>query len=273
LQAAQIRVLHSLSFVDDPTRILRAVRFKQRLGFTIESRTSDLITAALPMLGRITGERVRNELNLLLKEDEPERGLLELQERSALQAIHPAFVLDDTIITLFGAARKNEFPWLVNITSWTDLYWHLIATQISTQLLESLCERLLFNRDLTDSLLQTANLLKGIDLISQPDLRPSEVVKQLRESTELALLSVWLAVDNAHVRERIRSYWVKWQHVSAVTTGHTLRELGLKPGPCYSIVLQRLRDARLDDEIEDDAGETVLLDMLINRERICDDGS
>ncbi|MBZ0292399.1 MAG: CBS domain-containing protein, partial [Anaerolineae bacterium] len=60
LQAGLIRVLHSLSFVDDPTRILRAMRFKRRLGFTIEARTAELISTALPMLRRITGERIRN---------------------------------------------------------------------------------------------------------------------------------------------------------------------------------------------------------------------
>ncbi|MBZ0278549.1 MAG: CBS domain-containing protein, partial [Anaerolineae bacterium] len=78
LQGRLIRVLHSLSFVDDPTRILRAVRFEHRLGFTIEPRTAELIETALPMLGRITGERVRNELLLLFKEPEPENALLAL---------------------------------------------------------------------------------------------------------------------------------------------------------------------------------------------------
>jgi len=57
-----IRVLHSLSFIEDPTRILRAARFEQRLGFTIETRTAELIDNALPMLSRVSGERIRHEL-------------------------------------------------------------------------------------------------------------------------------------------------------------------------------------------------------------------
>ncbi len=71
LRAGLIRVLHSLSFVDDPTRILRAVRFERRLGFSIEPRTAELIETALPMLRRITGNRVHNELTLLLREPDP----------------------------------------------------------------------------------------------------------------------------------------------------------------------------------------------------------
>src|SRR5262249_31707917 len=94
LQAGLIRVLHDLSFEDDPTRILRAARFETRLGFQIEPHTAELIQTALPMLRRITGERVRNELLLLLREKQPERGLLALQSRGGLEAIHPAFKLD-----------------------------------------------------------------------------------------------------------------------------------------------------------------------------------
>ncbi|HRF98711.1 MAG TPA: hypothetical protein PLZ51_26060, partial [Aggregatilineales bacterium] len=84
-----IRALHSLSFVDDPTRILRAIRFEQRLNFTIEGRTGELIATHREMLRRITGERVRNELTLLLREELPERGIFALHERGLLVAIHP----------------------------------------------------------------------------------------------------------------------------------------------------------------------------------------
>ena len=97
MRAGLIRVLHSLSFVDDPTRILRAVRFERRLGFQIEPRTAELIDTALPMLRRITGERVRNELTLLLGEADPAGSFLLLQTRGILKAIHPAFVVADDL--------------------------------------------------------------------------------------------------------------------------------------------------------------------------------
>ncbi len=270
LQAGKIRVLHSLSFVDDPTRILRAVRFERRLGFMIEARTSDLITSALPMLGRITGERIRNELNLLLKENEPEQGLMELQNRGVLKAIHAAFVLDETITDRFHAVRAGKFPWSIDLSNPTDLYWHILAAQIPFQSMEAFCERLMFGRTFADSLLQTAHLIEKISLFAQADLRPSEVVLHLDGSTELALLSVWLVNDNRQIRERIQRYWTTWRHIHAVTTGYTLREIGLKPGPCYSLILSRLRDARLDGEVQDEASERVLLDRLITQ-GICDD--
>ena len=75
LEDGVIRVLHSLSFVEDPTRILRAARFEQRFDFEIEPRTEELIGDALDLLDRVSAERVRHELELILAEAEPERAL------------------------------------------------------------------------------------------------------------------------------------------------------------------------------------------------------
>ena len=84
-----IRVLHSLSFVDDPTRILRAVRFEQRLGFTIEPRTEELIENAITMLDRVSGDRLKHELELIFHEAEPELALCRLTALGVLGRLHP----------------------------------------------------------------------------------------------------------------------------------------------------------------------------------------
>src|SRR5450756_606038 len=89
LQNGQVRVLHNLSFVEDPTRILRAVRFEQRLAFQIEERTAELIDDAVELLDHVTGERLRHELYLLLAEAQPEKGLERLEQFGALVHIHP----------------------------------------------------------------------------------------------------------------------------------------------------------------------------------------
>ena len=89
LNRGLIRVLHSLSFVDDPTRILRAVRYEQRFGFEIEPRSMELLEDALPLLDRVSGARIRHELERILQEDEPERSLSRLTDLHALQRLHP----------------------------------------------------------------------------------------------------------------------------------------------------------------------------------------
>ncbi|MBC6938075.1 MAG: CBS domain-containing protein [Chloroflexi bacterium] len=264
LQARQIRVLHSLSFVDDPTRILRAVRFQQRLDFTIEPRTAELIAGALPMLGRITGERIRNELTLLLRETEPENGLLALQERGALAAIHPAFVLSSDVISALQRARAvQDWPWPMPELDMAVLYWHIIAAGVPLIRLPSLLERLLFGRGMTNSLLEAARLAQQADELAQPDLRPSQITAILKPASETACLAAWLLAENPLVGQRIRRYMVEWRFIQPGINGHHLQKLGLKPGPRYSAILNRLRQARLDGETLTDADENRLLQHLL----------
>ena len=273
LQKGLIRVLHSLSFVDDPTRILRAVRFQHRLKFTIEPRTAELIDTALPMLRRITGERVRNELDLLLREDHPEQALLILQARGVLQAIHPAFKLPADITRDFEAVRRPQPPWKLSEPPTTaDLYWHVIASAIPVETLPDLCERLLFGRRKAQALLHSARLVQH-DVLRHPEMRPSQVVDALESAPETALLAAWLLVNEPLVRERIERYMQEWRHIQPTTTGHTLRAMGLPPGPCYSVILNRLRDARLDGQADSGDDEQHLLKQWVEVEGICDDDS
>jgi tRNA nucleotidyltransferase (CCA-adding enzyme) len=270
LKARLIRVLHSLSYIDDPTRILRAIRFEQRLGFTIEARTAELIESAKPMLGRITGERLRNELTLLLREKEPEKGLRNLQKRGILTAIHPDFSLPDEIEAEFQLARTLAPLWPTESLDMADLYWHLIAILIPQDSLQALCERLLFGHEMAESMLAARQLSEQVNQFTTDSFKPSIITERLKDVPELALLAVWLHLNDAKMRGIVQRYWVTWRHIRPITNGNTLREMGLKPGPCYSIILKRLQDTLLDEEIRTEADEKQLLQKLID-EGICDD--
>ncbi len=269
LKAGLIRVLHSLSFVDDPTRILRAVRFQQRLGFSIEPRTDELIATANSMLSRITGERIRNELNLLLSEPQPENGLRELESRDALRSIHPAFDLPGSLEQQFEAARLTEFPWETPNLNRIDLYWHILACNIKQNEIESLCERLLFGQKDIQSFVAARHLAKQITSLAE--LRPSQIVELLKESTELTLLANWLRSDSQITRTLLKRYYLEWQHIHPISNGNTLRRMGLKPGPCYAIILKRLRAAKLDGEISSLDDELHYIQRLVHEESLCDD--
>ena len=98
-----MRVLHSLSFVDDPTRMLRAVRYEQRYGFEIESRTRQLMDEARPMLEKLSPERVRHELDRILDEPNWFEMLTRLADLGLLKAIHPELPKPvSTILLHFG---------------------------------------------------------------------------------------------------------------------------------------------------------------------------
>ena len=264
LKAGLIRVLHSLSYIDDPTRIIRAVRFEQRLGFNIETRTAELIQSAKPMLGRITGERLRNELTLLLHENQPEKGLLNLQVRGILQSIYPAFMLPADISAQFQQARAADLTWIGEPLEIPDLYWHLIASNIPQADLHGFCDRLMFGVTITNSMLAACRIATEGQQKLIAEIKPSLVSQYLTPMPALALLIGWLRISNADAREKIQKYWLEWRHIQPITNGHTLHDMGLAPGPRYSIILKRLREAWLDGEITNAAEEKNLLQALIN---------
>jgi tRNA nucleotidyltransferase (CCA-adding enzyme) len=261
LRSGMIRVLHSLSFVDDPTRILRAMRFEHRLGFMIERRSAELIETALPMLRRVTGERLRNELSLLLREENPERALLAMQERGVLSAIHPAFSFSQKTAQDFNRARRSGQPWPVE-GDLIDLYWHLLMARIPVEHVTELAERLLFGQNLAVSYEAAAALVQQPGILADPAAKVSQVVVRLDGLPGMALLAALVAVEDSW-RKRIADYIMTWRHVHPTTNGHTLKAMGLNPGPCYKEILSRLRAARLDEEITDDDEERQLLDQLV----------
>ncbi len=271
LEAQLIRVLHSLSFIDDPTRILRAVRFEHRLGFTIEARTAELIGTALPMLGRITGERLRNELTLMLEEEQPERGLQKLQERGILAAIHPSFVVNEDTSAAFQRVQTEQPDMLPTAEELSDLYWHILLSALEPETLKLVCERLLFGRKMSDSLQQASELVQHADLFARPEMRPSVIVNRLDNVSEMALLAAWYVKADLQVRDYLQQFWSKWRQVHPISTGDTLQLMGLKAGPCYRVILTRLRQAWLDGMVNSEMEERQLLDRLIHDERICDD--
>ncbi len=273
-----IRVLHSLSFVDDPTRILRAVRFEHRLGFTIDERTLELMQSSLPMLRRITGERLRNELNLLLQENNPAEGLNLLQQRGILEAIHPAFV-----ISPIGLEHIRQLPQHLNrITAYlpdgvemttTDFYWHIIAMDIPIEDLPELCERLIFGKQATRSMIDAAQLAQNARILYSAETVPSQIVSLLSRFSPTAIVIAMHYIDDTIAKSNLRQYLAEWQYVKPMTNGYKLKQMGLPPGPCYGNILNRLRAARLDGIVQTDEEEEKLLDSLISKERICDERS
>lgn len=259
LERGVIRVLHSLSFVDDPTRIVRAVRFAERLNFQIEARTAELIQRALPMLRRITGERLRNELALLLKEDQPLQGYWKLKSIGVLRAIHPSFRL--------APHSESDFQRLADAPEWIedsmDLRWHLLLARHTPEEIAAICDRLLFNQTLTKSIQQTSLLLHDSELLRQEEPRPSRVDALLRGVPEMVLGALVVMLDDDTVRENVRRYREDWQQRKPYANGNTLKQMGIPPGPKYAEILERLRVAVLDGAVSDEAAERVLLEGII----------
>lgn len=264
LRARRIRVLHSLSFVDDPTRVLRAIRFEHRLGFEIEARTRELIESAHPMLRRITGERLRNELKLLLQEPTPERALLAMQQRGVLSGIHPDFTFTPEAAADFQRARETRHRWPMEPDRERHLYWMLIMARVPPERLPDLGARLLFRQSFIQAFVDAATLCREPGPLADPHARPSQIVARLDGLKDLALLCAWVSCASLQ-HERIARYIAEWQHLRPSVDGNTLKGMGLKPGPHFKVILTALRDAWLDGEVYDAESERAVLERLIDQ--------
>lgn len=269
LRAGTLRVLHSLSFVDDPTRILRAVRFEHRLNFTMEARTAALSLSAAPMLRRVSGERIAHEFELLLQEETPERALLALAERGILAAVHSQLGFTAQAAEAFERARlQSGAP---DAEGLAELYLHLWFALQPASVVEALVDRLVYSRARARSLQDAQVVAALLPRLASEEVRPSEVAWLLDGCSDLALQAALVLAKDALARGRLLRYREAWRDTRPVSGGAALAALGLKPGPCYGELLRRLRAAILDGELpaEAEAERAALLRWI--SEGGCDD--
>jgi len=260
LERGILRVLHSLSFVDDPTRMLRAVRYEQRYGFEIESRTRQLMDEARPMLEKLSPERVRHELDRMLDEPNWFEMLTRLSSLGLLKAIHPDLPLPDfrPLYSVDEAASYRP-PGLLPLNR--TLAWLLWLSPLNSAMIRTLARRLRFPAALTKLLLAASKLRE--DLPALRDSKPSSWVKRLEDLPELAIYAISLSAKG-DVKQALQDYLGKWQHVKPRTTGHDLKKLGLPPGPKYQNILDQLRAAWLDGDVKSEKEESNLLEQLLS---------
>jgi tRNA nucleotidyltransferase (CCA-adding enzyme) len=266
LKEKRIRVMHSISFIDDPTRILRAVRLEQRLGFRIEPRTRDLIGLALPLLHRVSGDRIRHELEAIFDEPSPGAALERLQELSVLDGICPGLEWNPRPAEHVAAARAFV----------PDPLWSLSPDGRSLPspmnawlldhpraILEAALLRLNFPRREGDWLLAARRALDELDRLGA-DVPTSRIAGILDDVPEPALVEAYVN-SGGEPRARLNEYLARWRKVQPETDGEALRLRGLAPGPRYREILHALRAARLDGRIGSGAEEAQLLDELLRQ--------
>ncbi len=267
LRQGLVRVLHSLSFVDDPTRMLRAVRYEQRYQFTIGPRTLQLLLEARPLLDRISGDRIRHEIDNMLAEERFVPMLERLAELGLLAAIHTDLIWDEWIRAQFaGLCQPAEPEWkltpgLRGMPLKRALAYALWLIRLSAGRAQKACRRLKLPRYLADVILAACQL--WADLPSLAQANPSAYAERLHKIPVLAIYAAYRASDDVHVRQSLQAYVYRWQYMAPQTSGHDLRALGLPPGPHYKAILTRLRQAWLDGEVTSAEQEKTLLATLI----------
>ena len=268
LRAGWVRVLHSLSFVDDPTRMLRAVRFEQRFDFQIEERTLQLLKEAISLIDRVSGDRIRHELDHIIAEPRAAEILERLTALNLLAAIHPELKWDAWLKDQFKA-----LPALIPGSEWeledqatlpdfkcnlAYLFW---MVRLTPQQADQVSTRLNISIVLRNSIQAAIGLFNELpQLAGRP---PSRLVIRLDDIPALARFAVYCIVTEPTLRELLLSYVQSWRKIYPTIDGHKLRQLGLPPSPAYRTILTTLRAAWLDGKISTPDQEKALLNELI----------
>jgi tRNA nucleotidyltransferase (CCA-adding enzyme) len=256
-----VRVLHEKSFTDDATRIWRALRYEQRLDFKIEPVTLLLIKRDLNMLKTISGDRIRHELELVLKEEMPEKALRRADELGALAKLHPALKGDDWLLETFAAAREQ---------SQTDepqpqLYISLLCYRLTARELEHLIKYLRLPKATAQVLRDTLAIKGKTKELSTPGQAPSVVYELLHGYCLTAYIANSIGSGSETAAEHIELYLNVLRHVKPALTGEDLVKLGVPKGPKIKAVLQKLREARLDGRIDSKKGEEEMVKGIIKK--------
>ena len=251
LKRGIIRVLHSLSFVDDPTRILRAVRYEQRFHFAIEARTMELLREAVPLLDRVSGARIRHELERILQEHRPELPLRRLWDLGVLQRLHPSLIVDGWIDAKFALLRKqlagiDAVPLLL-AEPVERLYWGLMVFRLSSDAHSVLNERLGLRGAVQRMSRELAWIHSHEQELQKTDLLPSRAASILDRAGPVSIAVARIACsENPTVVHWFDEYMASLQFVRPEIDGNDLSAIGIPKGPIYSVILDALRGARLD---------------------------
>ncbi len=271
LKERSVRVLHNLSFIEDPTRLFRAVRFEQRLGFRIGQQTERLMRSAVRMnlVKKVGGARILNELRYILNEPQVVSALRRLEQFELLKFIDPRLHFNPQSAQLFVAAERSS--------SWFDLLYTGEEYQrwlvYLFCLLDSLSDKgvarvtrwldlpLKYQQPLLEEMPRGRAALKDVCRLAKmrKNLPNSQIYHWFCGLSLEIILFLMARTSDERVRKWISQYVTHLRKVRGELDGHDLIKLGLKPGPHFHQVFLRLLDARLDGQISSREEEVALV--------------
>ncbi len=249
LREKTVRVLHNLSFIEDPTRAFRAIRFSERFGFKIGKHTENLIKSAIKMnlFERLSGSRLYEELLLLFNETNPISTLKRLSDLGLLKVIYPALRFNNELETRLKSMQET-LSWfnLLFLEEKTDkgiLYLMVLLSELTDEEAKIALERLSPPK-IKNIIVREISNAKGV-LKRLPLDDPVEIYSLLSKlKLETILLSMALSKDRQ--KQKVMSqYLIELRKVKTILKGEDLKKMGVKPGPIYSKILKELLEEKL----------------------------
>lgn len=239
LERGVVRVIHDGSFQDDATRILRAIRYVCRFGFRLESRTRTLLKRGLPYMSTISPDRVRREIERIVREPRAAAMIEMAGTLGVLPAIHPALRVDPKTLQAIDAEPADH-------ARKTALLLGSMVQSISASDVESVVRRLNMNVEWTRLVRDVAAVHERLAELEDESATRSRIYRLLRGIHPVAVESCARAVVDSTVAGWLHIYLNELRHVRPLLDGNDLKALGVPEGPEIGRVLTVLLDARLD---------------------------
>ncbi len=256
-----IRVLHQRSFKDDPTRVWRALRYEQRLDFRLEFDTTTQLRRDSAMMVRVSGDRLRHELERILEEDYPEKVFYRAERLGVLRHLHLALEGNGWLGERFDMAREASGSAKPDI----NLYLALLAWRLDDEALKSFIERLKFGREAARALRDIPRLKQALHALAAAELMPSGVYHILEHHRPETIQAAVLVTDSALVRQRLELYLSSLRFVVLSLSGNDLKKMGVAQGKKMGTMLRALKEARLNGEVTTREDERKLVRRWLNR--------
>ncbi|YAI82586.1 MAG: CBS domain-containing protein [cyanobacterium endosymbiont of Rhopalodia sterrenbergii] len=275
LQLRQIRVLHANSFIEDPTRIYRAVRFAVRLSFEINPQTKAYISNAIksgiyeelmiknhevPALKT----RLKTELKYILEANYWKSALKLLANLDALLCLHSKLILDDILWWQIRYISR----WLRYLDPENNLeHWLLRLEVLIGRLDTAESSKIALNFQLPKNSIQRLRILSKVELEIKKKVTKHNKISEITrlfnsyQLPDLILVSVRFPKQ---IRRVIWQYITQWSNIQPLLNGNDLKAMGYKPGPKYKIILDRLLNASLDNKIQTKEEAEELVKQMMN---------
>lgn len=274
LEEGYIRILYNLSFVEDPTRILRAIRFEQRYQFQIETDTLRFARDAIErhLLGKLSYKRILTELILILNEKDPGPALDRLKEVGVWQYVLPEVQLEHlNRVTLkripVVSVWLEERYYPVTIKTWL-IYITVLLARLSEDKVAGIIERYHFDAYSSRSIRESRSVPMMADrLMKNPRMPMTEIDRVIKAWTRENIVYLLLLVREEEPWEQLVHYLDLKDRVEVKINGNDLKQLGLKPGPAFSRILEELYALEISETIQTRKEELAMVRKWIDEGR------
>lgn len=252
-----IRVLYDYSFVNDPTRVFRAIRFEQRFSFKMSRHTHALIAKAVKLnfFEKLSGKRLFNELILILKEERPIKAINRMAELGLLRFIHPRLRVGEkereVIGNIIGTLAWYRLLFLKERCDPSLVYLMGLLDSLKLKEIDEFCIRLAVPGRLREKLVTARKTgVVAMRRLARGGLKDSELYHLLKPLQMEALLYI-TAKGGEEVKKEVSRYITHLIDVKTALSGNDLgKTFGLKPGPEFKKILAGLLDAKLEGVVK-----------------------